>query len=62
MSPQQIAMIEALQKRGIDKVVVKPTNQLETECAEALLDKRTEGDYSATIKQLKAYYERQRQK
>lgn len=59
MSPQQIAMIEALQRRGIDKVIVKPANQFEITCAEATLDKRPHGDFSATIEQLRAYYERQ---
>lgn len=59
MSPQQIAMIEALEKRNIAKVIVVPTCQKETNAAEANLIKIESGKYQATIEQLKKYYQGQ---
>lgn len=64
-------MLESLQRRNINKVIVKPANEFEARCADATLTKNTEtivvkfqspyGEYSATIEQLRAYYERQSQ-
>lgn len=59
MSPQQIAMIEALQKRNITKVIVKPNSEIEHKCAKVALVNVDEKSYSATIDQLKKYYELQ---
>lgn len=59
MSPQQIAMIEALEKRNIAKVIVVPTCEKETISAEQNLIKVETGKYQATIEQLKKYYQGQ---
>lgn len=59
MSPQQIAMIEALEKRNIAKVIIVPTCEKETISAEANLVKVEAGKYQATIEQLKKYYQGQ---
>lgn len=69
MSPQQIAMLENLKRRNINEVIIKPNNQFEADCADATLTKNNVpvvvkfdspyGEYSATIDQLKAYYELQ---
>ena len=69
MSPQQIAMLEGLQRRNISKVIVKPASEFEARCADETLTKNQTavvtkfqspyGEYSATIEQLRAYYVRQ---
>ena len=59
MSPQQIAMIEALEKRNITKVIIVPTCEKETISAEQNLIKLEVGKYQATIEQLKKYYQSQ---
>lgn len=69
MSPQQTVMLESLQRRNITKVIVKPDSPFEMQCADATLTKNQEvivkkhaspyGEYSATVAQLRKYYEAQ---
>lgn len=59
MSPQQIAMIEALNKRNVKSVIVVPTCNKELVSAEANLTKIEDGKYKATVSQLQKYYEAQ---